>query len=433
MRTKWKRAFIMAGCVALGSQVSVAVLADGFIIALAVVVLGVLMYDYNMLNPIYAGCLVALISPSFRGTVLVLQSNMEHFEDRIMWAFSWIYPEIGFYVTYGLCFFLFYKVVRNARNVRNYFFCIVICDFCSNMTELFLRYGGHLASDRDMAGIAMVALARSAIICGLLLSLEFYRSLLSKEEHEERYKKLMIMVSVFKSEIYFMQKNMVEIEDIMKKAFQLYRTMGEKEYPDSMRELSLDIAKDVHEIKKDYIRVIKGLQENFLADMDVHNMCIKDIINILEMDIKEMIFEKKANIHFVAEVKTNFSVEDHFSLMSIIRNLAINSLDAVERMDREGMIKVLVKKNNEEHCYEIDVEDNGGGIRKNDMDDIFDAGYSTKFDDETGNISRGVGLTLVRDLVRDKFCGNIIVKSEEGSGTKFKVLIPENSVEREGL
>ena len=72
MKTKWKRAVIMAGSVALGSQISVSVLADGFIIALAVVVLGVMMYDYNMLNPISAGCLVALVSPVFRGVVLAV-------------------------------------------------------------------------------------------------------------------------------------------------------------------------------------------------------------------------------------------------------------------------------------------------------------------------------------------------------------------------
>ena len=433
MKTKWKRAVIMAGSVALGSQISVSVLADGFIIALAVVVLGVMMYDYNMLNPISAGCLVALVSPVFRGVVLVLRSDLEPLWDRIAWAFDWIYPEMGFYATYGVCFFLFYKIVRSARNVRNYFLCLVICDFCSNMAEMFLRYDGHLASERDMAGLAMVALARSAIICGLLLCLELYRNLLSKEEHEERYKKLMIMVSVFQSEIYFMKKNMVEIEDIMKKAFQLYRILDEKEYPDYMRELSLDIAKDVHEIKKDYIRVIKGLQENFLADMDVHSMNIKDIVNILETDIKERIFEKKANVHFVAEVRANFAVEDHFSLMSIMRNLAMNSLDAVEEQYREGLIRLIVKENADSRCYEIELEDNGGGIREDDIDYIFDAGYSTKFDDAKGNISRGVGLTLVRDLVRDNFNGDITVESDEGAGTKFKIIIPEKSVEKEAL
>ena len=269
--------------------------------------------------------------------------------------------------------------------------------------------------------------------CGLLLCLELYRNLLSKEEHEERYKKLMIMVSVFQSEIYFMKKNMVEIEDIMKKAFQLYRILDEKEYPDYMRELSLDIAKDVHEIKKDYIRVIKGLQENFLADMDVHSMNIKDIVNILETDIKERIFEKKANVHFVAEVRANFAVEDHFSLMSIMRNLAMNSLDAVEEQYREGLIRLIVKENADSRCYEIELEDNGGGIREDDIDYIFDAGYSTKFDDAKGNISRGVGLTLVRDLVRDKFNGDITVESDEGAGTKFKIIIPEKSVEKEAL
>lgn len=432
MNTKWKRAIIMAACVALGSQVSVAVLADGFIIAMAVVVLGVLMYEYNLLEPFYAGLLISFVSPVFRGIVLFLRSDIVSVSDRCLWAWTWIYPEIGFYITYGLCFAIFYKNGRRKRNLKNYFFCMVLCDFLSNMAEMFFRYGGHLASSDDITGLALVALGRSALICCLLLGFELYKSLLAREEHEERYKKLMIMVSVFRSEIYFMNKNMVEIEDIMKKAFKMYRTMNEGEYPLAMKEMSLDIAKDVHEIKKDYIRVIKGLQENFLSDMDVNKMSIKDIVSILEQDIKEQIQERKVRIRFVTAVRANFVVEEHFGLMSVLRNLVLNSIDAIGDRPQGGIIQLIVKELPEKEAYEINIEDDGSGIRKSDLETIFDAGYSTKFDDETGAINRGVGLTLVRDLVRDKFHGDVQVESKEGFYTIFKIQIPKGSVEGEG-
>lgn len=430
MTTKIKRGIVTAICVALGSQVSVSVLTDGFIIAMAVVVLGVLMYSYNIMHPFYTGLLVAMVSPTFRAISILIRENIQPMSSRVQLAILWTYPEVGFYITYGLTFYLFYRITRKEKNMKNYFFCLLLSDFFANMVEMLLRYEGKFPPSQDVSSLAIIAVIRSALICVILVAVDLYKSLLSKEEHEERYKKLMIMVSVFRSEIYFMNKNMAEIEDIMKKAFRMYKTMEDGEYPEPIKEMSLDIAKDVHEIKKDYIRVIKGLQENFLAEMDVDKISIRDIVSILDMDIKERIAAKKVNAHFVTSVRANFMVTEHFSLMSVLRNLAVNALDAVAESGRPGLVQLEVRENVDKRCFEIIVEDNGTGIRKKDIDVIFDAGYSTKFDGETGNINRGVGLTMVRDLVRDRFHGTVEVESEEGIGTKFKVCIPFENVTR---
>ena len=430
MSIKIKRGIITAVCVALGSRISISVITEGFIIAMAVIILGLLMYSYNLLSPFATGLLVGVVSPTFRAVTIVAGSNIHPVESAIRLAISWTYPEIGFYITYGFVFWLFYKLLRRERNLKNYFFCMLCCDFFANMAEMFIRGDGHIAESRAVASLAAVSLVRSIIICFVLLMIEAYRSLLNKEEHEERYKKLMIMVSVFRSEIYFMNKNMAEIEDIMKKAFKMYKTLDEGDYPESVQEMSLDIAKDVHEIKKDYIKVIKGLQENFLADLDVDKMSIRDIVSILDADIKERILVKKIDAQFVTSVRTNFIVAEHFSLMSVLRNLVVNSLDAVGAADRQGFVQLTVSHDAAGERYVIMVKDNGIGINKDDMDVIYDAGYSTKFDTETGNIYRGVGLTMVRDLVRDRFHGEIEVESTEGAGTKFKIYIPEESVEK---
>lgn len=60
----------MGCCVSLGSQVSISILTDGFIIAMAVVVLGLMMYEYNTLSPIVSGIIVGIMSPAFRGILL---------------------------------------------------------------------------------------------------------------------------------------------------------------------------------------------------------------------------------------------------------------------------------------------------------------------------------------------------------------------------
>ena len=70
------------------------------------------------------------------------------------------------------------------------------------------------------------------------------------------------------------------------------------------------------------------------------------------------------------------------------------------------------------------VADDGPGISEKHLPRIFNMGYSTKFDEKTGNIYRGVGLCGVKNAVEEQFEGSISVDSEEGRGTKFHIEIP---------
>jgi len=68
---------------------------------------------------------------------------------------------------------------------------------------------------------------------------------------------------------------------------------------------------------------------------------------------------------------------------------------------------------------EIRVQDNGPGIPEGIMDKIFDPFFTTK---EPG---KGTGLGLfVSQRIVESFGGRILVESESGKGTTFKVLLP---------
>ncbi len=49
---------------------------------------------------------------------------------------------------------------------------------------------------------------------------------------------------------------------------------------------------------------------------------------------------------------------------------------------------------------------------------LFQVGYSTKFDPETGNINRGVGLPAVKSLAGE-LGGSVSVESQQGAGRAF--------------
>ena len=77
--------------------------------------------------------------------------------------------------------------------------------------------------------LAIIAFIRNVIMICIILLLKYYKFLLIKEEHEERYRRLILMTSSVKSEIYFMDKNNADIEDVMKKAYSLYKTISEQQ------------------------------------------------------------------------------------------------------------------------------------------------------------------------------------------------------------
>lgn len=207
----------------------------------------------------------------------------------------------------------------------------------------------------------------------------------------------------------------------MKKSYFAYKVISENDYPYELKHLALDIAKDVHEIKKGYIRVINGLEQMARDKTDGTCMSIRDIISILEIDTKEYIRLNKLNIELLFDIKADFNVAEHFYFMSVLRNLINNSIEAMEKR-RKGVLKLNIFEDGDD--YVISVADNGEGIKKDNIDYIFNPGFSTKFDENTGDIERGLGLALVRDLTRDVFQGSISVKSELNKGTSFNITVP---------
>ena len=86
--------------------------------------------------------------------------------------------------------------------------------------------------------------------------------------------------------------------------------------------------------------------------------------------------------------------------------------------------QIWIREYKKDGNYVFEVADDGPGISEKHLPRIFNMGYSTKFDEKTGNIYRGVGLCGVKNAVEEQFEGSISVDSEEGRGTKFHIEIP---------
>jgi two-component system sensor histidine kinase YcbA len=416
---KVKTIFTVATFIALASQVSINLFAYGFIITLSVVILPVLLYFNRQFNPIKLTFVIGIVSPVYRGFMLYISgTNLNQIVHLVA-------TDILFYFTYGTIYYFLYWKKTNS-NLTNFFVSAFTSEFISNVLELsvLLNFKGYkYVMFQDLVIIAFI---RTTIAVCVILLFRYYNFLLIKEEHEERYRKLVLMTSKIKSEIYFMNKNKTDIEDVMKKAYCLYKILSENNYPVEFENMSLGVAKDVHEIKKDYISVIKGLEDMFDEKNDNVEMDIIDITNIIEADVKEHIRRNKLDVYLDFKIYDNFGVKKHYFLVSVMTNLIYNSIEAMEKM-KNCYIRIVIKQKQDE-CIFI-VSDSGSGIKNEDIDYIFNPGFSTKFNKGTGDICRGIGLAHVKGIINDIFLGSISVSSEEGIGTEFTIKIKKDKLE----
>ena len=97
----------------------------------------------------------------------------------------------------------------------------------------------------------------------------------------------------------------------------------------------------------------------------------------------------------------------------VIENLLKNALDA---MDGKGAINIIIK--NETAQIVIDVKDNGKGISKNNIANVFKPGFTTK------QRGWGLGLSLSKRIIDLYHKGQLFVKqSEVGKGTTFRIVL----------
>jgi len=133
---------------------------------------------------------------------------------------------------------------------------------------------------------------------------------------------------------------------------------------------------------------------------------------------------------------TNYFQEELWSISGnwaqieqVVMNLLVNAKDAIENNGtinircKNVLINSTVKDTYEKvpagYYVELSIKDTGTGIRKEDMDRIFEPFYTTK-DPEKGT---GLGLSMVNRIVKDHN-GYIFLESEEKMGTEVVTFFP---------
>ncbi|MBQ7536016.1 MAG: histidine kinase [Stomatobaculum sp.] len=428
----WRTNLLIGAVTALSSQLYLFVFINNFRISPSVILLPVLLMTVGrQLSTIGICSITALIVFLFRILLLEVDGSMP--EQTILQ----VIPGALYYVFYGVLF----RIQIPRKRTASYTQAVIAsfyCDFGANLTEIAFRnltLGGEVPTLNQLGLLILVAVMRSLLAAVLFNMLENYRAMQVRDIQEQRYQSMFMVITSLKSELYLMRKNTEEIEQVMGNAYRLHELAEQRQVPEEVRQMTLGIARDVHEIKKGYIRIMDGLESTINAENEEERMTFREILEILEGIAKTRVRKLELDISFLFDCRDNFVTTDHYALMTILRNLVSNAIEAIEGDRRSGEITVRERlrtaeqaKEGEKSCFVLEVEDNGPGISEKQLKKIFRMGYSTKFDGKTGNIYRGVGLAGVKQTVEDYFGGCIEVESEPGERTCFRILIPEEKL-----
>lgn len=181
------------------------------------------------------------------------------------------------------------------------------------------------------------------------------------------------------------------------------------------------IQMEMYEDASSYIQNITMVQRENISKV----MNAVSVPAVAALLIGKIARASELNVNFVLREGCYYSASDmnlpSEMLITVIGNLLDNAFDAMnDSADYKKLKELMFGIYSKPGAVLITVDDTGSGIKNEDMERIFENGFSTKGE------GRGTGLHQVKSMV-ENFGGKITVESQEGVGSSFSVsFVKEN-------
>lgn len=231
---------------------------------------------------------------------------------------------------------------------------------------------------------------------GMIDEIENSKILLTKSEREQAWREMAKQVA---HEI----KNPLTPMRLSVQSFQ--RKFGKNnEYTNDVNEFCESLIQQID--------ILSNISTAFsvLTNMPAKNDELFDIIPVVRRTLD--IFNSK-HITFICTEKELPILFDKDQLGRVVTNLVKNAIQATESEENPRIVVSLLKRNNH---IELSVSDNGMGICESNKEKIFEPKFTTK------SGGSGLGLAMVKSII-SSYNGTITLKSKEGKGTIFTVLL----------
>ena len=332
-------------------------------------------------------------------------------------------PETFFYIIYAFLLSIYCDGVKRKLDRLVDIIPLTFIDYVANMMELVLRQGVQSYTFENQMGIVFVGLFRSIIVFAVIWLFRSYRVMLMKHEDVKLYRQLLDTASQLSGETVWMRENMQLVENTMNDAYKLYNGLAASGNPEQAQK-ALRVATNVHEIKKQYVSISDGLQAALLENQNEKDMTVPVIAKILLVKLRQAADARGVHLTYTVDCPENIATEKYYYMMSLLNNLFTNALEAA----RGDHLKISFKTMQQDDVYRFIVTNDGKQIPKEELLDIWNPGYSTKIDYESGVVGRGLGLIVVKDIVEKEFGGTIEAHSDAAE-TSFVFQIPCDRLE----
>lgn len=185
--------------------------------------------------------------------------------------------------------------------------------------------------------------------------------------------------------------------------------LGEKAAP-VQKEIDL-VIEQIYRIKDIINRLLQYAHPDeysgYISMVEVNSL-VKDTLKLVNHLRNESKFEIRTDLKATQIVEINPQ-----ELQQVLVNLLVNAIHVLP--ETKGLI-VIKTRNWKEQGIVLNITDNGKGIEKSHLNQIFNPFFSTKGEGE----GTGLGLSISYGLVR-RYGGNITAESDIGKGSEFSV------------
>lgn len=195
----------------------------------------------------------------------------------------------------------------------------------------------------------------------------------------------------------------------------------EKEYLYQIRASGNSLLSIINDIL-DFTKMESGKLEIIEAEYNSMEL-INEIANIIHARIGNK------NVELIIEVDPNIPRKlygDDLRIRQVILNLANNAV----KFTKEGAVTLVINSYRTKDGVDlyVAVEDTGIGIRKKDMEKLFESFQQVDTKRNRHMEGSGLGLTISRQLIR-LMGGELMVESEYEKGSEFHFMVPQKIVE----
>ncbi|MFO6424758.1 ATP-binding protein [Motilimonas sp. KMU-193] len=128
---------------------------------------------------------------------------------------------------------------------------------------------------------------------------------------------------------------------------------------------------------------------------------------------------KKANVKYQLDIDDTLSINTHPSFLSqVFTNLVLNSIRHGFKDQRDGIIKLHVQVNQQQ--FLITYEDNGCGVEQEVQEKMFSPFFTT----QKALGGSGLGLNMVKELIKQRLAGEIEVFNVSPHGLGYRISLP---------